>query len=134
MSDMAGTYGSNLALHLVNAIDYTAPVAVYAGLWTALPGANTPGPGEVSGGGYARQLITAKMNFASTPPTHRENHLVIDFGIASSDWGDVGWIALIGHLTDASPYFARTALAESADITSGQQALFPLRALDMTWA
>jgi len=137
MSDASRIYGYALSRHLVDAIDYTAPAALYAGLFLSDPGYTSLGGVEVSGGSYERQLLTDNMLYVTlgtSPPVSRSNNVVIDFGVATADWGDVGWIALIGHLTDSTPYFGRTALDDSADITSGQQALFPIQALDMNWA
>jgi hypothetical protein len=69
---------------------YTAPAAVYLGLYTSDPtDANTGS--EVSGGSYVRKAITfgAPSNGVSL------NTAAVEFDQATASWGVVGWIGIL---------------------------------------
>lgn len=73
---------------LINAtlrnISFTSPTSVYIGLHTSAPNDDNTGT-EVSGGGYARTLVTfnAPVNGSAT------NNGTVTFPTASASWGVV---------------------------------------------
>ncbi len=133
MSDMSDFYAAGLGAHLVDATSFSAPATLYCALLTSAPSDAGLGAGEVTGAGYARQLLTGNMLLSTTPPLRRANDGIINFGVAAADWGVVGWLALIDHLTNPTPFFSGKALAEALDIVDGDRVRFPVDALGITW-
>jgi hypothetical protein len=133
MSDMSDFYAAGSGAHLVDGTPFSAPTTLYCALLTSAPSDAGLGAGEVTGAGYARQLLTGNMLLSTTPPLRRANDGIIDFGTASSDWGIVGWLALIDHISNATPFFSGKALAEALDIRAGDTVRFPINDLGITW-
>lgn len=133
MSDMSDFYAAGLGDHLVDGTSFSAPGTLYCALLTSAPSDAGLGGGEVSGGSYARQLLTGNMLTETTSPLRRANDGIIDFGVATADWGIVGWLALIDHLTNATPFFGWTALTATRDIKDGDGVTFPIDDLGITF-
>lgn len=97
----------------IRGITYTAPTTVYLALYTSNPTDADTGT-EVSGVGYARKIITfgAPSNGVST------NSALIEFPIANSAWGTVGWVAIRDALTAGNMLYY-TPLDVSKTITAG---------------
>lgn len=133
MADMSDFYAAGLGDHLVDGTSFAAPGTLYCALLTSAPSDAALGAGEVSGGSYARQLLTGAMLTETTGPLRRANDGIIDFGVATADWGVVGWLALIDHLTNATPYYGSRALTATRDVKDGDAVTFPIDALGITW-
>jgi hypothetical protein len=106
MSEMSNYLENALINVTLRATSYTAPAAVYVGLYTSDPTDANTGT-EVSGGSYARQAATfgAPSNGASVTSAD------ISFPQAGASWGTIGWIGILdastaGNLLYHSPLTA----------------------------
>jgi hypothetical protein len=94
MAQMSDYLEEKLYNHVFRGAAYTAPSAIYMGLFLSDPKEDASGA-EVSGGGYARQQITM------TAPVDGEgkNQNDIIFPIALTDWGTITHVAIFDALT-----------------------------------
>jgi hypothetical protein len=106
MSEMSNYLEAALINVTIRATSYTAPAAVYVGLYTTDPTDANTGT-EVTGGSYARQAATfgAPSNGASVTSAD------ISFPQAGASWGTIGWIGILdastaGNLLYHSPLTA----------------------------
>ena len=89
MSACSDFLENKLLDHSLATTAYTAPAAVYVGLFTSDP--TDAGTGtEVSGGSYARQAAT----FAAASGGSASTSATITFPSATANWGTIGWIGL----------------------------------------
>jgi len=85
---MSGTFStyleSALLGHVFAGVNYVAPAAVFAALFTATP---TPDGGgtEVAGGSYMRMAVAFSAPSGSPPTTSNPN--AIQWAMATADWG-----------------------------------------------
>ena len=70
--------------HTLRNVPYTAPTTVYLGLFLSDPG-GVDIPVEVTGGAYIRKAIT----FAPAVVGATKNSVVVQFNVATTDWGNV---------------------------------------------
>jgi hypothetical protein len=75
--------------HTLGTAAYTAPSAVYVGLYTSNPNDDDSGT-EVSGGSYARQAAT----FAAASNGSASTSATITFPAATANWGTIGFISV----------------------------------------
>lgn len=75
--------------HTLGTAAYTAPSAVYVGLYTSSPADDDSGT-EVSGGSYARQAAT----FAAASNGSASTSATITFPAATANWGTIGFISV----------------------------------------
>lgn len=83
-----------LANHVLRNVAYPSPTSVYVALYTVAPTATTGGT-EVSGGSYARQLLT------STVPSsgNTSNSTLLTWPQATALWGTVVAVGIVDALT-----------------------------------
>jgi len=114
---MAGGKGATLrdAIldHVLGGGDYTRLSNVYISLYTVAPTASTSGTEvSTSGTAYARQAVDNNADWAATSAGVKSNLNLIDFGIATANWGTVvagaimsasssGYILYFGPLTSS---------------------------------
>ena len=94
---------SALVKHLFRGVAYTAPASIYLALYTVTPG-ETGGGTEVTGGAYARKVLTTSPTGSSSfsdPGTSNStsNSAVQTFATATADWGTVVAAALLDAAT-----------------------------------
>ncbi len=77
--------------HVFGSTTYTKPTNWYVGLLTATP-SDSAGGTEVSGGSYARQIIT--FTVTGTGTALATNTSAITFPTATADWGIIGWVGI----------------------------------------
>lgn len=81
---------SDSVLNVLRGSNITAPANIYIALFTAAPG-EAGGGTEVTGGSYARQVITFAAPSGGNPRSI-SNTAQIDFPAATGTWGDIiGW-------------------------------------------
>lgn len=97
----------------LRATSYTAPAAVYVGLYTTDPTDANTGT-EVTGGSYARQAATfgAPSNGASVTSAD------ISFPQAGASWGTIGWIGILDASTSGNLLY-HSPLTASKTIDTG---------------
>jgi hypothetical protein len=113
MAEMSNYLENALLNVTLRATSYTAPAAVYVGLYTTDPTDANTGT-EVSGGSYARTAVTfgAPSNGVTT------NSGAVTFPTATGTWGTVGWIGILDAATSGNLLY-HTPLTASKSITSG---------------
>jgi len=84
MSGKSDYLGDKVLDHVLGVASYTAPANLYIGLFTSSPGDDGSGT-EVSGGSYARKLIT----FAAASGNQSANSNEITFDDPTGDWGTI---------------------------------------------
>lgn len=109
--------------HVLRQVAYTAPVAVYVALFTAMP-SEAGGGTEVAGGSYARQPVT----FVAPAPDTVSNQAEVLFPTATSNWGTIVGFAIMDAATSGNMlYFA--ALGIQRTILTNDQIRFPIGSL-----
>ena len=113
MSEMSNYLENALINATLRATTFTAPAAVYVGLYTSDPTDANTGT-EVSGGSYARTAVTmgSPSNGVST------NSADVTFPTATASWGTVGWIGILDASTSGNLLY-HTPLDTSKTIDSG---------------
>jgi hypothetical protein len=111
--------------HVFTNSAYTAPSAVYLGLFTAAP--NDAGGGtELSGNGYARQ--TMAMSVSGNTAT---NSAAEEFATATGSWGTVTHVGVF-DASSSGNLLAYGALSASKAIATGDVFRIPAGDLDIT--
>lgn len=113
MSEMSNYLETALINATLRGTSYTSPTTVYLALYTSNPTDADTGT-EVSGTGYVRKPIT----FSAPSDGVSTNSALIEFPIAISSWGTVGWVAIRDSLTAGNMLYY-TPLDVSKTITSG---------------
>ena len=114
------TYLDNamLASALLNT-PFTPPVTVYVALYTAAP-TIAGGGTEVTGGSYARQVVT----FTSPTLGQVSNSVSVTFPIASAPWGTIVAFGILDAVSSGNLlYFAN--LSASRTVLTNDQVVFP---------
>jgi hypothetical protein len=110
----ASDYLENKVLdHTLATTAYTAPSAVYVGLYTSSPGDDDSGT-EVSGGSYARQA----GSFAAASGGSASTDATITFPAATANWGTITHIS-IHDASSAGNLLYHGAVTTSKTIESG---------------
>ncbi len=124
MAEM-GNYLENALLNAtLRATAFTSPANVYIGLYTSDPTDANTGT-EVSGGSYARQLVT----FAAPSNGVVASNANVTFPQATSNWGLVGWIGILDASTSGNLLY-HTALDSAKDIETGD--IFNINTANLT--
>lgn len=115
MAEMSNYLENALLNGTLNATTFTAPAAVYVGLYTSDPTDANSGT-EVSGGSYARTAVT----FATASGTSGSvaSNADVTFPQATANWGTVGWIGILDASTSGNLLY-HTALDASKTIETG---------------
>jgi hypothetical protein len=100
MSAISDYLENKLIDHILRGAPYTPPSSIYLALYTSDP--TDAGTGtEVSGGAYARQLIT----FSAPVDGTASNDTEILFPVATANWGTVTHIGLLDAETNGNLLF-----------------------------
>jgi hypothetical protein len=130
--------------HLFRATAYTAPSALYYGLFTAAP-SDSGGGTEVTGGSYARaQLDPSTTNYRNTQNSgtgassgtggQTANASVITYPTPTANWGTITHIGVFDAATSGN-LLAHGALSQSKNVNNGDPApTFPAGSFTFTLA
>ena len=114
MSLVVSNYLNNNILKALTAeAAFIVPSAVYVALYTSNPTQADVGT-EVSGGSYARQLVT----WAALAANNKTNSASITFPTPTGTWGTVTYVALRDAITGGN-LLASVALSTPIAITTG---------------
>jgi hypothetical protein len=91
-----------LLQHALGIAAMPMPAAIYIALCTTAPTDTTPGA-EVTGGAYARQLMTAAM--VSGSYSAAANTATIEYPPATAPWGNVSYLEIWDALTGGGRKF-----------------------------
>lgn len=129
MASMTSYLQKKLQDHTLGLATYNMPITVYALLLTASPteaGLTTNEVG-ITGTGYGRIAITAKMIPTDSVTGISSNNAAIVFGPATTDWGTVTHVAIIDAasggnmlLYNALTVVQTTPIGESVQFSTGQ--------------
>jgi len=115
MSAMSDYLENEILDHILGTGAYTMPSTVYIGLSTGSFGDDNSGT-ELSGNGYARQLVTFDAAVSGTA----DNTGAIEFSAATASWGTVSHFGLFDASTGGNllihGVFAVPKLIDSGDI------------------
>lgn len=90
-------WGNAVGDHSLGTSDIGSLGNVYLALLLGNPGDSGSVSSEVTGTGYARQLLTGSIgSFASKVAT---NTAEIDFGSPGSDWGTIPYVGVMTHVS-----------------------------------
>ena len=119
MAAMSTALANALLNHITGNGVYTPPDHLYLALQTgANPSRDGTVASEVSGGSYARTLLV--LGPASGQMT--TNPSIVDFGVATSDWGEVTNFAICtGTSGDTAILYGNLAIHKSIDNGDGAQ-------------
>ena len=125
--DFTNYLANRLIKATVGDVSYTAPDKVYLALYTEDPTKAGIGDSEVDQASYTRKEVT----FTNPVDGVATNAGKIEWGTATSNWGNVGFI---GVLDSASSGFMLyfTALDNAKEILSGDQFIIDVNKLKLT--
>jgi hypothetical protein len=114
--------------HVLRNVAYTPPTSIFVALFTAVANGETGAVTEVTGGGYARQIITlsAPIDEAGKQTVSNTQEIV---WTATTAWGE---ITHIGIYDQASNLLYYAALGTSKVIEESDQFKFPVGALKIS--
>jgi len=102
-----------------NGASYTAPTNIYVSLHTGNPGEANDGANEISGSGYARELVTFGDVAVAADVCSASSNVTVTFNQATSDYSaDVTYIGIYDALTVGNLLFYG-ALSTAKTVTSG---------------
>lgn len=104
--------------HTLAVAAYTAPGTVYLALYTSDPGDDNSGT-EVSGGGYARQVISFNAASAGSASSSTEE----TFTASGGNWGNITHIGILDAST-AGNLLYHGALSSSKTVNDGDSLVF----------
>ena len=122
---LSNTFETRTLQWLFSTASVTRPTVWYVGLFTSNPGEASGGT-EVSGGNYAREVITFTIS-----DDLATNDAAIEFNVPSADWGTISHVAVFDALTGGNQ-IAYAALATARTINNGDVIRFPAGDLDIT--
>ena len=113
--DFSNYLANKLISATVRNVPYTTPSKVYLALFTTDPTKDNAGD-EVDQASYNRQEVT----FTEPQKGVSTNASQIDWNTATSNWGDVGWVAIMDASSAGNKLYF-TALDNAKEILSGDQ-------------
>jgi hypothetical protein len=102
----------------------------YVALFTSAPNTNPPNV-EVTGGSYARKVMTGNWTNAGSNPTVASNTALVTFIAASAPWGTINQFAIMDALT-AGNMRGWGDLASPKTINNGDTAQFGVGTLTIS--
>lgn len=108
--------------HALAQTTYTKPTAVFAALFLSDPGEAMSQAGEVTGTGYARIDITAKMGAFSALTGIAVSTAEINYGSPGSDWGTVAYIGIMDAASGGNMLY-KEQLPSPRSATSGSRSV-----------
>jgi hypothetical protein len=134
MGAMSDYLENKLIDHVFRAVSYTAPSAIYVGLFTTAPNDANSGGVEVSGGSYARvNLAPSTTNWAATngattttnPSSGTSgttsNNSAITFAAPTANWGTIVAVGVYDASTSGNLLFYAN-LTASKTVNNGDAA------------
>jgi len=106
--------------HVLRAISYSSPAAVYIALFTVAP-TETGGGTEVTGGGYTRQTVVFSVPSGGTV----SNSADLIFPVASAPWGIVVAFAIMDAAAAGNMLYYGN-LTATRDVQINDQIKFPV--------
>lgn len=125
---MSNYLENKLVDHTLGTTAYTKPTNVYLALYTSDPTDANTGT-EVSGSGYARQLIT--WNAASSGSS--TNNTAETFSASGGSWGTVTHIGIFDALTGGNLLLYAN-LTTSRPVNDGDSLLFAVGSITVTYS
>ena len=113
--DFSNYLANKLISATVRNVPYTTPSKVYLALFTTDPTKDNAGD-EVDQASYNRQEVT----FTTPENGVSTNANQIDWSTATSNWGNVGWVAIMDESSAGNKLYF-TALDNAKEILSGDQ-------------
>lgn len=115
MAELSNYLENKLLDHVLRNVSYTSPTTVYVGLYTSDPADDNSGT-EVSGGSYARQILSVTTATAGIVTSSAD----VTFPQATAQWGTISHIGLLdavssGNLLMHTP-LTTSKLIETGDI------------------
>ena len=125
--DFTNYLADRLIKATVGTATYTAPTAVYLGLYTEDPTKAGFSSNEVDAASYNRQVVKF------TPPKDgvSTNEAQIDWSTATSNWGNVGYVSIMDAPSGGFMLYF-TALDNAKEILSGDQFKIDANKLQLT--
>lgn len=113
MAELSNYLENKLLDHVLRNVSYTSPTTVYVGLYTSDPADDNSGT-EVSGGSYARQILSVTTATAGIVTSSVD----VTFPQATGNWGTITHIGLLDALTSGN-LLMHTPLTTSKLIETG---------------
>lgn len=113
MAELSNYLENKILDHVLRNTSYTSPTTVYVGLYTSNPADDNSGT-EVSGGSYARQILSVTTATAGIVTSSAD----VTFPQATAQWGTISHIGLLDALS-AGNLLMHTALTTSRDVEVG---------------
>lgn len=113
MAELSNFLENKLLDHVLRNVSYTSPTTVYVGLYTSDPADDNSGT-EVSGGSYARQILSVTTATAGIVTSSAD----VTFPQATGNWGTITHIGLLDALTSGN-LLMHTPLTTSKLIETG---------------
>ena len=109
--------------HVLRNTSYTSPTTIYLALFTSNPDEDASGT-EVSGGSYAREVITFDAPVSESPGYSCVNSSLITFTTPTASWGTVSHWGIFDALSSGNMlYYA--AFDTSRSVSSGDDVEVP---------
>jgi hypothetical protein len=117
--------------HALGTTSYTAPSAVYVGLFTADPTDTGATTDEISGNGYSRQTITfdAASSGSATGPASGAG--AVEFTASGGNWGSITHFGVFDASTAGNMLY-KGALSTSKTVTDGDSIRFAEGSITIT--
>ena len=125
--DFTNYLADRLVKATVGSVDYTAPDKVYLALYTEDPTKEGLSASEVDQASYTRKEVT----FTNPVDGVSTNAGKIEWGTATSDWGNVQYIGIRDAASGGNLLYF-TALDNPKDILSGDQFIINVDQLNLT--
>ena len=113
MAELSNYLENKLLDHVLRNTSYNSPTTVYVGLYTSDPADDNSGT-EVSGGSYARQILSVTTATAGIVTSSAD----VTFPQATAAWGTISHIGLLDAVTSGN-LLMHTALTTSRDVEVG---------------
>ena len=125
--DFTNYLANRLIKASVGSLSYTAPSKVFLALYTTDPTKAGSSSGEIVAPSYTRKEIT----FSDPVDGVSTNASQIDFATATTNWGNVGWVAVLDSATTGFMLYF-TALDAPKNILTGDQFKVDVNRLQLT--
>jgi hypothetical protein len=113
MAELSNYLENKLLDHVLRNTSYNSPTTVYVGLYTSDPADDNSGT-EVSGGSYARQIVSVTTATAGIVTSSAD----VTFPQCTAAWGTVSHIGLLDAVTSGN-LLMHTALTTSRAVEVG---------------
>jgi hypothetical protein len=97
MSELSNYLENKILDHVLRNVSYTSPTTVYVGLYTSNPADDNSGT-EVSGGSYARQILSVTTATAGIVTSSAD----VTFPQATAQWGTISHIGLLDAVSSGN--------------------------------